>query len=172
LAEEPDELARLEKQTLKFLDGKAYEEGMEELIQKGDTKYLQKIADEAGITLEELKEYRPLSQVQIRIPDTNGGFTTMDNVWVKKIESSEGTYLEVIVNEPKLSKDSPFSKRQLQFEKALDNPESYFDLRNTKFKKDFDIKQNTEIRVKAYIKTIGEGGSPPDISKFNVTRIK
>ena len=178
LAEEADEMHRLKTQPQKFIDGKDYEEGIKQLIKKGDTKYLQEVADKAGITLDELKTYTHLDQVQIRIPNTNGGFTTMDNVWVKKVTDTKTgkTYLEAIINDCKLSKDAPFSNRQLQFEKALDNADSYFDLRNTKFEQYQNstekIFQNTEIRVKVYLKTVGEGGSPPDISKFNINKIK
>lgn len=143
----------------------------QKLIDEGNPEYLNKVAKEAGIPLEELQTYTPLSQVQIRIPGTNGGFTTMDNVWVKKVKDANTgkEYLDAIVNESKLSDVSPFSIRQLEFEKAL--PEGYFDLRNTKFE-ELEIFQNIEIRVKTYMKTVGEGGSPPDITKFNVKKIK
>lgn len=98
----------------------------------------------------------------------------MDNIWVKKVKDANTgkEYLEAIVNESKLSVDSPFSIRQLEFEEALDNPKSYFDLRNTKFEQKLKIFQDTEIRVKTYMKTVGEGGSPPNINKFNVEKIK
>ena len=102
----------------------------------------------------------------------------MDDVWVKKVTDpvTGKEYLETIVNDCKLSKDAPFSNRQLEFEKALDNADSYFDLRNTKFQRtnipSERILQNTEIRVKTYMKTVGDGGSPPDLTKFTVEKIK
>ncbi|RXR34844.1 hypothetical protein EQG68_02745 [Flavobacterium piscinae] len=60
--------------------------------------------------------------MQIRIPNTKGGFTTMDDVWVKKMTDpvTGKEYLEAIVNDCKLSKDAPFSNRQFESEKALE----------------------------------------------------
>lgn len=174
LLEESDELARLKVQPQKFIEGKNYENAIKKLIDDGNSGYLNLVAEKAGITLHELKSYVPLHQVQIRMPNTNGGFTTMDNVWVKKmIDPITGKeYLEAIVNECKLSKEAPFSIRQKEFEVKLESPDQYFDLRNTKFQKDLEINQNIEIRVKTYLKTVGDGGSPPDLTKFSVEKIK
>ncbi|MBC8884045.1 hypothetical protein H9X57_14035 [Flavobacterium piscinae] len=45
-------------------------------------------------------------------------------------------------------------------------------MRNTKFEKNLNIEQNTEIKVKTYMKTMGDGGSPSDLTKFTVEKIK
>lgn len=178
LVENADEFTRLKVEPQKFIDGKKYEDAIKKIINEGNPEYLEKVAQQAGISVKELGTYTPLHQVQIRIPGTQGGFTTMDNVWIKKMKDpvTGKEYLEAIVNECKLSKDSPFTKRQLEFEKALDDSKSYFDLRNTKYQRVDNasdrILQNTEIRVKTYIKTVGEGGSSPNFSKFSIEKIK
>jgi|SRR5690554_66425 len=101
----------------------------------------------------------------------------MDNVFVKEMTDpiTNKKYLEVVVNECKLSDAAPFTTRQKQFKSALGPPPPIdnFELRNTKFFKEGNkygtsIEQNTEIRVKAYVKTEGNGGVNSD---FNIIKL-
>ncbi|MCC2590611.1 hypothetical protein [Chryseobacterium sp. MFBS3-17] len=159
----------------KFIDGKKYEANIKKLIDDNDPDFFNELSAETGIPLSELAGYKKLNQVQIRIPGQNGGFTTMDNVFVKEMTDpvTNKKYLEVIVNECKLSDAAPFTTRQKQFETALGPPPiGKFDLRNIKYQ-DLPnptdrIPQNTEIRVKSYVKTVGNGGVN---SNFNITKL-
>lgn len=99
----------------------------------------------------------------------------MDNVFVKEMTDpiTNKKYLEVIVNECKLSDAAPFTTRQKQFKTALGPPPlGKFDLRNTKYQRlpnpTDRIPQNIEIRVKSYVKTEGNGGVNSD---FNIIKL-
>lgn len=159
----------------KFIDGKKYEANIKKLIDDNDPDFFNELSAKTGIPLSELAGYKKLDQVQIRIPGQNGGFTTMDNVFVKEMTDpvTNKKYLEVIVNECKLSDAAPFTTRQKQFETALGPPPlGKFDLRNTKYQRlpnpTDRIPPNIEIRVKSYVKTEGNGGVNSD---FNIIKL-
>jgi hypothetical protein len=155
-AEDPEILNEVKVRPQKFVDGKKLEKNVEKLIERGDEKFLNKFADEAGVVSEELANYTKLNQVQINLP--NGGFTVADNVWIKTVRDTRGRIqsYDVIINEIKLSPQTVFTKRQREFIDAIGKPDVKFTLRNKKFAKEgFD--QNIEFNIKSYIRTSGNG---------------
>ena len=154
---DPDFKKQVKRNTKKMADGKRFEKNIEKLVDAGDEKFLRKIADEAGIPLDELSDYIPLKQVQIRLPDV--GFTVADNVWIKKIDDGFGGFdYDVILNECKLSKSTNFTTRQKQFIKKIGEPDVEFKLRSKKFiEEGFD--QDINLNIKSYIITSGSGAA-------------
>ncbi|MBC8884042.1 hypothetical protein H9X57_14020 [Flavobacterium piscinae] len=151
LAEDVGMLDNLKKAPKNFILGKNLEKNVERLIQSNDSNFLSKIAEKAGITIEEIANYIPLQQVQINLP--TGGFTIADNVWIKTVKVGDEIRYDVIVNEVKLSKATDFTKRQNEFIEAIGKQDSKFKLRNTKFTEEYDLPQGTELNIKTYIKT-------------------
>lgn len=154
-AEDIDIKEQIKHQPKKFVEGKKFEKNVEKLVDAGDQRFLTKIADEAGIPVEELADYVPLKQVQIRLPD--GGFTVADNVWIKKIDDGFGGFdYDVIVNECKLSKATDFTARQKQFINKIGEPDVEFKLRSKKFIEE-GFEQDIDLNIKSYIRTSGSG---------------
>ena len=142
-----------------FLNGTAFEKNIDI-----DPTHPGKVQTASG---ENLTGFEKGEQVQILMP--NGDYIVADNVWWKQVDDGAGgVKFEIVVNETKLSSNSPFTKNQEAFKNMVINGTTNFTLRTSKFERR-EFPKNAQLELKAYVNTIGNGTT--GTTNYTVTKI-
>jgi hypothetical protein len=136
------------------------------LISVNNTAYLTDVAQKVGITLQELRTYTPLKELQLNL--ANGGYVVLDNVWVKTININGKLVKEIIANENKLAALTKLSKRQTQFLNELSS-NSNFTVRSIADPISSILTKNSSVKIKSFIKTAGDGSVN---GAYTITKLK